>query len=64
MRRGTTHITGGVISEPVDGFPNWQGWCECGWKSVKHHQQSCAEAEMFQHNASASRRPRTPEDPQ
>lgn len=63
MRRGTTHITGGVISKPVDGFPNWQGWCECGWKSVKHHQQSCAEAEMYQHMRKRMLT-LTPEDPQ
>lgn len=64
MRRGTTHVNTGVVSEPVDGFPNYSGWCECGWKSVKHHRQSCAEAEVFQHNVSATRTRHTPEESQ
>jgi hypothetical protein len=62
MQRGTTHVNTGVTSEPADGFPNWHGWCECGWKSVPHQRKSLAEAEVTQHNVSASRTRRTPED--
>lgn len=57
MRKGTTHVNTVVTSEPKDGFPNFSAKCECGWKSVIHHQESGAKAEGVWHNFGATRAP-------